>query len=112
MTDCNTQPLLFSNLKNKKIQADFNGGSLTSDAGAVLLREVDNRIGLINAINRCIPDPRHPFFIVHDQKTMLAQTLQSDIEAACAKDSSGMAECKDYLSRGQRILQMETDALV
>jgi len=75
MTDCNTQPLLFSNLKNKKIQADFNGGSLTSDAGAVLLREVDNRIGLINAINRCIPDPRHPFFIVHDQKTMLAQRI-------------------------------------
>ena len=58
-----------------KIQADFNGGSLTSDAGAVLLREVDNRIGLINAINRCIPDPRHPFFIVHDQKTMLAQRI-------------------------------------
>ena len=75
MTDCNTQPLLFSNLKNKKIQADFNGGSLTSDAGAVLLREVDNRIGLIGAINRCIPDPRHPFFIVHDQKTMLAQRI-------------------------------------
>jgi hypothetical protein len=75
MTDCNTQPLLFSNLKNKKIQADFNGGSLTSDAGAVLLREVDNRIGLINAVNRCIPDPRHPFFIVHDQKTMLAQRI-------------------------------------
>lgn len=75
MTNCNTQPLLFSNLKNKKIQADFNGGSLTSDAGAALLQEVDNRIGLINAINRCIPDPRHPFFIVHDQKTMLAQRI-------------------------------------
>jgi hypothetical protein len=26
MTDCNTQPLLFSKLKNKKIQADFAGG--------------------------------------------------------------------------------------
>ena len=26
MPDCNTQPLLFSNLKNKKIQADFSGG--------------------------------------------------------------------------------------
>jgi hypothetical protein len=26
MTDCNTQPLLFSNLKNKKIQADFAVG--------------------------------------------------------------------------------------
>ena len=73
MTDCITQPLLFSNLKNKKIQADFNGGTLTSDAGALLLREVDKRIGLIDAINRCIPDPRNPFYTVHEQKTMLAQ---------------------------------------
>ena len=75
MTNCNTQPLLFSNLKNKKIQADFNGGSLTSDAGALLLREVDKRIGLIDAVNRCIPDPRNEFFVVHQQKTMLSQRI-------------------------------------
>jgi len=47
MTDCTIQPLLFSSLKSRKIQADFNGGALTSDAGALLLREVDKRIGLI-----------------------------------------------------------------
>ena len=75
MTDCTTQTLLFSSLGSKKIHADFNGGSLTSDAGAVLVREVDRRIGLIEAIDRCIPDPRHPFFVVHDQKTMLAQRI-------------------------------------
>ena len=75
MTDCNTQPLLFSSLGSKKIQADFNGGTLTSDAGALLLREVDKRIGLIEAINRCVPDPRNPFFIAHQQRTMLAQRI-------------------------------------
>jgi hypothetical protein len=75
MTDCITQPLLFSSLKNKKIQADFNGGSLTSDTGALLLREVDRRLGLVDAINRCIPDPRNEFFIVHQQETMLAQRI-------------------------------------
>ena len=75
MTDCTTQPLQFSSLGSKKIQADFKGGSLTSDAGALVLREVDKHLGLIDAINRCIPDPRHPFFIVHDQKTMLAQRI-------------------------------------
>jgi hypothetical protein len=75
MTDCNTQSLLFSSLGSKKIHADFNGGNLTSDAGAALLREVDKRIGFIDAINHCIPDPRHPFFIVHDQRTMLAQRI-------------------------------------
>jgi hypothetical protein len=39
MTDCSTKPLLFSSLGSRKIQADFNGGSLTSGAGALLLKE-------------------------------------------------------------------------
>lgn len=75
MTDCTTKLLTFASLKNKKIQADFNGGSLTSDAGALLLRELDKHIGLIDSINRCIPDPRNQFFIAHQQKTMLAQRI-------------------------------------
>ena len=75
MTDCNQQTLQFSSLKSKKITADFNGGSLTSDAGALLLREVDKHLGLIDAINNCIPDPRNPFYTVHQQRTMLAQRI-------------------------------------
>ena len=75
MTDCNRQPLLFSSLSRKKIQADFNGGSLTSDAGALLLREVDRRLGLIDAITACIPDPRDPARITHDLRTLLAQRI-------------------------------------
>jgi len=75
MTECNQQNIQFSSLKNKKITADFNGGSLTSDAGALLLRELDKHLGLIDVINRCIPDPRNPFYTVHEQKTMLAQRI-------------------------------------
>jgi hypothetical protein len=75
MTDCITSQLLFSSVGRKKIQADFNGGSLTSDAGALLLREVDKHLGLIDAINNCIPDPRNPFYTVHQQRTMLAQRI-------------------------------------
>jgi len=75
MTDCNKQTIQFSSLKNKKISADFNGGTLTSDAGVLLLREVDKHIGLIDAIDKCIPDRRNPFFTVHQQRTMLAQRI-------------------------------------
>jgi len=52
MTDCNTKTIEFSRLKRRKIQADFNGGKLTSDGGAVLLREVERHLGLIDAINK------------------------------------------------------------
>ncbi len=75
MTDCNQLALVFSNLGRKKIQADFAGGKLTSDAGAALLREVDRRIGLIDALADCIVDPRQPSKITHDLRTMLAQRI-------------------------------------
>ena len=75
MTKCNGQRLLFSRLGPKKIQADFDGGQITSDAGALLLREVDRRLGLIDAINARIADPRDPRYTIHDQRAMLAQRI-------------------------------------
>ena len=75
MTDCNTTPLLFSSLGRKNLVADFDGGDLTSDGGLPLLREVDRRIGLIDAINAAIYDPRCPWLIEHDQRTLLAQRI-------------------------------------
>jgi len=75
MTDCNTQPLLFASLGSKKIQADFKGGSLTSDAGALFLRQVDKKLGLLDALDRCLPDPRHVSYTTHAQKTLLAQRI-------------------------------------
>lgn len=75
MTYLNKQLLPFSSIGSKKIQANFSGGDITSDAGTLLLREVDKKIGLIDAINRCMPDPRDPDCITHQQRTMLAQRI-------------------------------------
>jgi hypothetical protein len=75
MTECNGLALRFSSLGRKKILGDFNGGWLTSDAGAALLREVDQRIGLIDALCGCIEDARDPAKITHDLRTMLAQRV-------------------------------------
>ncbi len=75
MTECNRSTLAFSSLSRKKILADFNGGHLTSDAGALLLREANRRTGLIDALAECIADPREPSRIQHDVKTLLAQRV-------------------------------------
>ena len=75
MTDCNREPLLFSSLHRQQVVADFNGGTLTSDAGGLLLREVDRKLGLTRRLADCIPDPREPLLIQHDQQTMLAQRI-------------------------------------
>src|SRR5918993_3617621 len=75
MTDCSCEPLRFSSLGPRAVVADFRGGRLTTDTGALLLREAADRLGLFDALDAAIPDPRHPAFIVHDQKAMLAQRV-------------------------------------
>ncbi len=75
MTECNQQPLLFSSLPQKKLRADFNGGDLTTDGGLPLVREVDRTIGLIDAFDSAIYDPRCPWLIEHEQRTILAQRI-------------------------------------
>jgi len=54
MTECNRQPMLFASVDRRQIVADFRGGDLTSDGGLPLLREVDRKIGLIDALDAAI----------------------------------------------------------
>src|SRR3954468_14271524 len=75
MTDCRRDSLTFSGLGAKAIVADFRGGRLTTDAGALLLRQVERRLGLFDALDTAIPDPRRPELIEHDQKALLAQRI-------------------------------------
>lgn len=75
MTDCNRHPMLFSSSGSRQVVADFEGGSLTSDGGLLLLREVDRHLGLTAALDRCIPDPREAACVTHAQHTLLAQRV-------------------------------------
>ena len=75
MTDCNQATVPFASAKRRNLVADFSGGVITSDAGALLLRQADRQLGLLDALDRVIPDPRHPEFIVHPQRALLAQRI-------------------------------------
>jgi hypothetical protein len=75
MTDCNPGALTFSSSGTKQVVADFRGGRLTTDAGVLLLREVERPLGLFDALDAAIPDPRQPELVVHDQRTILAQRI-------------------------------------
>jgi hypothetical protein len=77
MTECKSDAIEFTDAKRRKVVADFDGGRLTSDAGVILLREVDRQLGLIDKINDCLPDPRDPRYIAHEQREMLAQRIFS-----------------------------------
>jgi len=75
MTECNGKPIKFSSLALRNVVADFSGGAITSDAGALLLREVDRKLGLIDSLDAVIPDPRNQALITHQQVTMFRQRI-------------------------------------
>ena len=75
MTHRTTPPVSFSSVRRRELVAEFTAGHITSDAGLLLLREADRRIGLTAALDAAIPDPRSPERIVHPQRTLLAQRV-------------------------------------
>jgi len=102
MTECNRQPMLFASVDRRQIVADFQGGDLTSDGGLPLLREVDRKIGLIDAINNAIYDPRFGPLVVHDQRTILAQRIFAI--------AAGYEDLNDHQTlRNDTLLQTLTD---
>ena len=74
-TECFTEPLLFQDLGARKVVADFSGGQLSSDGGALLLRQVDAALGLSRTLAGCFLDRRHPDLIEHSVAELLAQRL-------------------------------------
>ena len=67
--------ITFSPLKRRIIEANFSGGDLTSDAGLLLLREVDKRLGLTRELDKLLDDPRCPGRIMHQQIDLLRQRI-------------------------------------
>src|SRR5690606_26741401 len=58
-----------------KLTVSFDGGTLTSDAGLVLLREFDERLGITAALRAVVRDPRDTRFAQHGLLTLLRQRL-------------------------------------
>ncbi|WP_419600211.1 transposase [Thiolapillus sp.] len=53
----------------------FDGGRITSDGGGLLLREVDQRIGLLDRLVACFTDHRNPESIEHSVRDLVAQRV-------------------------------------
>ena len=75
MTNCIKQLFLFKDISNKKIEVDFNGGEVSSDAGLLFFREVESRIGLISKMTNCLQDRRHPGYVKHQFLDLLKQRI-------------------------------------
>jgi len=65
----------FGRLGRRVVEGCFDGGSMTSDGGVMLLAETDRKLGLIEAAAHCIADPRSPLLIKHAVRDMLRQRV-------------------------------------
>jgi len=74
-TDCKAQPLWFQDLGWRQVAADFSGGTLSSDGGVLLLRQVDINLGLTQSLAQCFRDSRQQVYVDHSVRQLLAQRL-------------------------------------
>jgi hypothetical protein len=74
-TQCNAEQLEFSGVERRRVVAAFDGGRVSSDAGALLLGKADAAIGLIDRLVRCFVDARKPDLIEHSVRTLVGQRV-------------------------------------
>lgn len=75
MPKCTEGKLEFGRLGRRLISAAFDGGDLSSDGGLLLLKRVDERIGLTRAVAAALDDSRDPDRITHPLRDLLAQRI-------------------------------------
>lgn len=75
VTNCTQQSFHFPPCRRRSIEASFDGGEISSDGGALLLRQVDRRLELTAAIARVLTDPRRQASCEHDVLSLVRQRL-------------------------------------
>ena len=73
MTNCNSQSMVFQPCRGRKVEADFDGGYVSSNGGALLLREAARELGIFEEIDKQLVDSRQLSKVRHSQGAMLRQ---------------------------------------
>lgn len=74
-TECSPESFAFPALGARRVVAGFDGGRITSDAGALLLGATDRAIRLVERVAACFTDGRRPDLIEHDVATLVGQRI-------------------------------------
>jgi hypothetical protein len=75
MTECTQTSFSFQAHFRRQVSAQFDGGTMTSDAGGLLLRETDRRLKLLPRFAQCFLDGRDPERIQHTVAEMVSQRV-------------------------------------
>ncbi len=75
MTECNQSSFGFEECGSRQVEARFDGGTISSDGGALLLRQTDKRLNLLPRLAQCFLDRRRQERIEHSVEEMLSQRI-------------------------------------
>jgi Transposase DDE domain group 1 len=75
MTECTQTEFAFQAHFSRQVTGRFDGGTMTSDAGGLLLRETDRRMNLLPRLAACFLDGRDPARVQHSVGEMLSQRV-------------------------------------
>jgi len=75
MTECNQESFAFTAHFSRRVEAGFTAGQVSSDGGALLLREVDRKINLLGRLAGCFSDGRSSLLVKHQLPEMLSQRI-------------------------------------
>jgi len=73
--DCSADLFGFAPVEGREVVAAFDGGAMTSDAGALLLGAADRAIKLVERFAECFHDVRRPELIEHEVATLVGQRV-------------------------------------
>jgi hypothetical protein len=74
-TQCIQKSFAFHGLGKREVVARFDGGRITSDAGGLLLREVERKTGVLRRFAACFDDHRDPDLIEHTVLELVSQRV-------------------------------------
>jgi hypothetical protein len=74
-TECISDLFGFAPVEGRSVVASFDGGTITSDAGGLLLGATDRAVGLVDRFAACFEDRRRAELIEHEVRTLVGQRV-------------------------------------
>ncbi len=74
-TECNADLFGFASVEGRRVEAGFDGGAISSNAGALLLGAADRAVGLVDRFAGCFQDSRRSDLVEHEVRTLVGQRV-------------------------------------
>ena len=88
MSNSTPKQLRFPTMEGMTVRGNFDGGAMSSDFGPMILRGIDNQIGLTERLSQAFNDTRHPSYIDHTMRDLFAQRIY---QISCAYEDGNDA---------------------